>query len=143
MNGSYLVDTNILVYAYDRAELGKQKRARNILDWLESRNWGTVSTQILGEFFWTVTRRLREPLSPQEAYVELERHLRSWRTLEITRVIVLEAGRGCVYYQMPFWDAQIWATAKLNQIPKVLSEDFQHGRTIEGVEFVNPFKAEL
>jgi len=48
-----------------------------------------------------------------------------------------------VHYQMPFWDAQIWATAKLNQIPKILSEDFQHGRAIEGVVFVNPFKVEL
>jgi predicted nucleic acid-binding protein len=143
MNGSCLVDTNILVYAYDRSERAKQMRARDILDWLESRGFGTVSTQILGEFFWTVTRRIQAPLSLREAYVELERHLRSWRTLEITRVIVLEAGRGCVHYQMPFWDAQIWATAKLNQIPQVLSEDFQHGRAIEGVEFVNPFKVEL
>ena len=143
MNGSYLVDTNILVYAYDRSERAKQTRARDILDWLESRGCGTVSTQILGEFFWTVTRRIQEPLRIREAYVELERHLRSWRTLEITRVIVLEAGRGCVHYQMPFWDAQIWATAKLNQIPQVLSEDFQHDRVIEGVEFVNPFKVGL
>ena len=143
MNGSYLVDTNILVYAYDRSERAKQTRARDILDWLESRGCGTVSTQILGEFFWIVTRRIQEPLRIREAYVELERHLRSWRTLEITRVIVLEAGRGCVHYQMPFWDAQIWATAKLNQIPQVLSEDFQHGRTIEGVEFLNPFRVEL
>jgi len=143
MNGSYLVDTNILVYAYDRAEQAKQKRARNILDWLESRDCGTVSTQILGEFFWIVTRKLAEPLTLRQAYVELERHLRSWRTFEITRAVVLEAGRGCVHYQMPFWDAQIWATAKLNQIPQVLSEDFQHGRAIEGVEFVNPFEVEL
>jgi predicted nucleic acid-binding protein len=143
MNGSYLVDTNILVYAYDRAERAKQVRARNVLDWLESRNYGTVSTQILGEFFWIVTRKLAEPLSLRQAYVELERHLRSWRTFEITRAVVLEAGRACVHYQMPFWDAQIWATAKLNQIPQVLSEDFQHGRVIEGVEFVNPFKVDL
>jgi len=44
---------------------------------------------------------------------------------------------------MPFWGAQIWATAKLNQIPQILSEDSQHGRALEGVEFVNSFKAEL
>jgi predicted nucleic acid-binding protein len=143
MNDSYLVDTNVLVYAYDRAELVKQKRARSVLDWLQSRNRGTVSTQILGEFFWIVTRKLVEPLTPRQAHVELERHLRSWRTFEITRAVVLEAGRGCVHYQMPFWDAQIWATAKLNQIRQVLSEDFQHGRVIEGVEFVNPFKVDL
>jgi len=143
MNGSYLLDTNILVYAYDRAEQEKQKRARNLLDWLASRDCGTVSTQILGEFFWIVTRKLVQPLTARQAYVELERHLRAWRTFDITRAVVLEAGRGCARYQIPFWDAQIWATAKLNQIPQVLSEDFQHGRTIEGVEFVNPFQLAL
>jgi predicted nucleic acid-binding protein len=143
MNDSYLVDTNILVYAYDRSEHQKQKRARTILDWLESRGFGTLSTQILGEFFRIVTRKLAEPLTPRQAYVELERHLRTWSTLDITRAVVLEAGRGCVAYRMPFWDAQIWATAKLNQVPQILSEDFQHGRVIEGVEFKNPFKVEL
>ena len=143
MNGDYLVDTNILVYAYDRAARAKQEGARNVLKWLESRGYGALSTQILGEFFWIVTRKLAEPLSPRQAYVELERHLRSWRTIEITRAVVLEAGRGCLHYQMPFWDAQIWATAKLNQIPQVLSEDFQHGRAIEGIEFVDPFKVVL
>ena len=143
MNGSYLVDTNVLVYAYDRAEHEKQKRARNVLDWLESRGSGAVSTQILGEFFWIVTRKLKEPLTPRQAYVELERHLRSWRTFEITRAVLLEAGRGCVHYQMPFWDAQIWAAAKLNQISQILSEDFQHGRAVEGIGFVNPFIVKL
>jgi len=40
---------------------------------------------------------------------------------------------------MSFWDAQVWATAKLNQIPVVLSEDFASGCVIEGVQFENPF----
>ncbi len=143
MNVSYLVDTNILVYAYDRSEYEKQKRARALLDWLESRACGMLSTQILGEFFRIVTRKLVEPLTPRQAYVELDRHLRTWGTFDITRAVVLEAGRGCVAYQMPYWDAQIWATAKLNQVPQILSEDFQHGRVVEGVEFKNPFKAKL
>ena len=139
MNVSYLVDTNILVYAYDRSEHEKQKRARTILDWLESRGFGMLSTQILGEFFRIVTRKLAEPLTPRQAYVELERHLRTWSTLDITSAVVLEAGRGCVAYQMPFWDAQIWATAKLNQVPQILSEDFQHGRRFGDLMVINPF----
>jgi predicted nucleic acid-binding protein len=44
---------------------------------------------------------------------------------------------------LPYWDAQVWATAKLNQIPRVLSEDFQHQGRIEGVEFLNPFMAKI
>jgi predicted nucleic acid-binding protein len=52
---------------------------------------------------------------------------------------VLEAARGARDYQMHFWDAQIWATARLNQITYILSEDFNTGSVIEGVRFVNPF----
>ena len=71
MNGSYLVDTNILVYAYDRSEGAKQERARNILDGLEFRERGAVSTQILGEFFWIVTRKLAEPLTVRQPLLNL------------------------------------------------------------------------
>jgi predicted nucleic acid-binding protein len=39
---------------------------------------------------------------------------------------------------MTYWDAQIWASARLSQIPVVLSEDFGDGVIIEGVRFVNP-----
>ena len=38
---------------------------------------------------------------------------------------------------------QIWATAKINQIPRVVSEDFSSGSRIEGVEFLDPFRRTL
>jgi len=140
MNGvSFLVDTNVLVYSYDRSEHSKQKRARDVLDWLRSTDRAALSTQILGELFRALSRRLSQPLSPQDAYVQLERQARSWRILTVTPEIVLEAARGAVQYQWAFWDAQVWATAKMNHIPRVLSEDFSPGSRIEGVEFVNPF----
>lgn len=52
--------------------------------------------------------------------------------------MVLEALRGVRVHQMPYWDAQLWATARLNQIPVIFSEDFSTGATLEGVRFVNP-----
>jgi predicted nucleic acid-binding protein len=55
------------------------------------------------------------------------------------RPVVLEAVRGALTYQMSYRDAQIWASAKMNQVPVVFSEDFGEGKTIEGVRFVNPF----
>ena len=144
MNGAnFLVDTNVLVYPYDRSESRKQSKAREVLDWLEASGTGVLSTQVLAEFFWTVTRKLAQRLSAREACERVENFIRSWRVVAITPGIVLESGRGVLEYGIPFWDAQIWATAKLNQIPRVLSEDFQHGRRIEGVEFLNPFKAGL
>ena len=43
-------------------------------------------------------------------------------------------------FRISYWDALVWATAKMNQIPVVLSEDFPHISVLEGVRFINPFK---
>jgi predicted nucleic acid-binding protein len=49
--------------------------------------------------------------------------------------------RGVRDYRMSYYDAQIWAAAKLSQASAVLSEDFTAGQVIEGIRFVNPFVA--
>jgi len=139
MNGSILVDTNILVYAYDRSEPAKQVRALQVLDHLAITGAGVLSTQVLAEFFVAVTRKITSRLSIDDAHERVENYLRSWPVAELTGIIVLEACRGVKEHQLSFWDAQIWATARLNQIPIVLSEDFQPGQTIEAVRFANPF----
>jgi len=33
----------------------------------------------------------------------------------------------------------MWGAARLDQIPYVLTEDAEHGRTVEGVTFLDPF----
>ncbi len=139
MNGSVFVDTNVLVYAYDRSEPEKQGQALEILDGLATTRTGVISTQVLAEFFVTVTQKISAPLSVSEGYQRIENFLQVWTVLDMTGMVVLEATRGVRDYQFNFWDAQIWATARLNQIPVVFSEDFNTGTLIEGVRFVNPF----
>jgi predicted nucleic acid-binding protein len=144
MNGErFLVDTNILVYAYDRTEYTKQGRSRQVLDWLYRKGLGTLSTQVLGEFFAAVTRKTTEKISAREVYAIIKDYASSWKVLPVTTETILESARGVVEHQFSFYDAQIWATAKLNGIPDVLSEDFSHGRRIEGVEFRNPLLGPL
>ena len=46
---------------------------------------------------------------------------------------MLEAVRGVRDHRFSHDDAQISAAAKLNQVPVILSEDFNVGVTIEGV----------
>ncbi|MBI4164625.1 MAG: PIN domain-containing protein [Acidobacteria bacterium] len=139
----FLVDTNILVYAYDRSEMAKKAKAQTVLVWLEANQAGVLSTQVLGEFFNSTTRKLVYKLTEAEAYRSIQRYLSAWRIVTVTGAIVLEAARATAQYQIAYWDAQIWAAAKLNQIPAVLSEDFQHGQTIEGVQFLNPLKGDF
>ena len=138
MTAKFFVDTNILVYIYDRSEPAKQKLAEALYDRLTLNSRGVISTQIMAEFFNATTRRLTQPLPPEVAYRRLENYQRSWEVVNMTPTIVLEAARGVIDHQLSFWDALIWATAKLNQISVILSEDFRSGASLEGVRFINP-----
>jgi len=143
MSDNILVDTNVLVYAYDRSEPKKQRQAVQVLDRLATARVGTISTQVLSEFFVAVTCRIASPLSVDQAHERVKTYLQAWTVLDLTGLVVLEAVRGVRDHQFNFWDAQIWAAARLNQIAVVFSEDL-HGRpVIDGVQFVNPFAADF
>ena len=60
---------------------------------------------------------------------------------DVTRLIVLEALRGVRQHRLSCYDAQVWATARLNQVPTIFTEDFQDGQRLDGVTFVNPLVA--
>lgn len=137
-----LIDTNVLVYLFDQNELAKQGRSAAILPVLQELRVGRLSVQALAEFCAVVLRRLRPPLTANEALAHVENYVNSFPILPVTSLIVLEAARGVRDHQFSYHDAQIWATARLNQIPIVLSEDFNPS-TIEGVRFVNPFAVDF
>jgi len=59
------VDTNILVYAYDRTAGSKFERARELKERLWNSGEGIVSTQVLEEFYVTVTAKIPNPLKLQ------------------------------------------------------------------------------
>jgi predicted nucleic acid-binding protein len=138
MNGRILLDTNILVYIYDPFDSTKQERAIAIVDRLIQTNRAVISTQVMGEFFMATTRAKRQLLSPAEAIARIRNYMSACSVVDVTRLITLEAIRGVEAHKFGFWDAQIWATARLNQISEVYSEDFNSGAIIEGVQFTNP-----
>ena len=133
-----MVDTNILLYAYDRAEPVRQPRALAVLDTLVKRHIGVLTPQVLAEFYVNATRKLEPPLTDEEAYERIQNYMLSWEVLELSGLVVLEAARGVRTHKMAYWDAQIWASARLHQIPTVFTEDFNVGAVIEGVRFINP-----
>jgi predicted nucleic acid-binding protein len=140
MADKILVDTNVLLYAYDQGEPVKQSQAAAVLDRLASMRLGVLTPQVLAEFFVNATRKLQRPLTVEEAYDRIQNYLLSWEILDLSGSIILEAVRGVRTYQMAYWDAQIWASARLHQIPLIFTEDFNLGAVIEGVRFVNPFE---
>ena len=69
----------------------------------------------------------------------MERLVAAWLVLPVTAVVVVEAARGVRDHGLSYWDSQLWATARLNQVETIVTEDFQDGRVLEGVRFVNPY----
>lgn len=133
-----LLDTNILVYAYDRSEADKQAQAKFVLRHLTHMQLACISTQVTAEFFVTTTRKLAYPLTIPEVEVRFSNFQQSFTIFPVTPAVVMEASRAVRTYQLSFWDAQIWATAKLNQVEYIFSEDFQSGISLEGIQVINP-----
>ncbi|MDI6712624.1 MAG: PIN domain-containing protein [Anaerosomatales bacterium] len=134
-----LVDTNVLVYLFDGDEPVKRARATTVVAGLAAAGAGCVSTQVLGEFFVVVSRKFAVPLSVQAAATQVARFAELFDVLSVDADIVAEAVRGVAQHGLAYFDAQIWAAALVHGVPVVLSEDFQDGRTIEGVSFRDPF----
>jgi len=140
MTASAFLDTNVLVYPYDPSKPVKQKQAIELIGTLVAAHATVVSPQILGELFTTLSRKLKHPLSLDEARNAVAYYYGLCSVVDITGATVLEAMRGAREYQLHYWDAQIWAAARLAGVGLVFSEDFHDGAVLDGVRFVNPFR---
>jgi predicted nucleic acid-binding protein len=136
--GSALIDTNVPVYATGVDGPSKAARARETMQALAIRGAGVVSTQVLSEYSQTMLRR-----TPRSDHAEVLRAVgrlsQTWPVLIVTETTVIEAIRGTIEHGMSFYDAQLWATARLAGVDVVLTEDFTDGAVVEGVRFVDPF----
>jgi predicted nucleic acid-binding protein len=134
---SFLVDTNVLLYAVDAADAPKRERAQACIARLGLAGTGALSAQVLSEFFAVATRKVL--LSVPDAEEALQDLVRTWTVYDVTPTAVLEAVRGVRRHQLAYWDALIWATAKLQGVPNVLTEDPPGSMLLEGVKFLDPF----
>lgn len=133
------IDANVPIYLYDpRPEsAAKRQRAQALVPRLAL---GLVVTpaQVHAELINVLERKFR--LGRAEA-VFASRQLRAVTSIafldEATLDDALSAHRE---HGLSIFDAQIWATVRRAGCTHLLTEDFQDGRTLGGVTFVNPFQ---
>jgi predicted nucleic acid-binding protein len=135
------VDTNILLYAHDATETVKQPIARAAISDLWRQRSGSLSTQVLQEFYVTATRRLPRPLTRSEAREVVDLYS-AWPVVRIDPVVILAATRIEEEHQLSFWDALIVEAARLAGADRLLTEDLHDGQVIEGVRIENPFASD-
>ena len=140
MAARYLLDTNLLVYALDRREPVKRERAREVLRRVGGAGSAALPAQVLSEFANTCLKKLEPRPDPEAIRREVERLLLAFPVLPLTGPVVLEALRGVREHLLSYYDAQVWAVARLGQVAVVLSEDFNPGVVLDGVSFANPLE---
>lgn len=136
MNASCFLDTNIIVYAatgYGADEL-KRQRALGII---EEADFGT-SAQVLQEFFVTVTRKVKRPLTIADAAKWIH-HLALRPVISVDAGLVSYAIKLSAQYQIAHCDAAIIAAAHSLETPFLFSEDLNHGQAYGTVKVINPF----
>jgi len=133
------VDANVLVYARDASQPQKQPTAATWIDHLWETGTGRLSTQVLSEFYVTVTRKLDPGMAIADARADV-RDLLAWHPLSISGELVIEAWEAQDRFQLSYWDALIVAAARASACDRLLTEDLQDGQDLGGIVVVSPFR---
>lgn len=133
------MDTNVLVYARQVDEVVKQPAAAAWLAHLWESSEGRVSTQVLNEYYVTVTRKLDPPVTTADARADVA-DLGNWDPIGIDGDLIGTAWEIEDRFGFSFWDSLVVAAAKAAGCDTLLTEDLQHGQDLDGLRVVNPFE---
>ena len=131
---SVFVDTNIFLYCFDHSDPTKRDIALSLVTGL--RDSLVTSTQILQEFYWNATRKLKmTPMEGKQAVDELGKR----KVIQVSTLMISQAIDTSDLHRISFWDALIVEAASTARCSKLLSEDLNHGQVIRGIKIENPF----
>jgi len=130
------LDTNVFVYAAAGRGLDESKRKR-ALALIESENFG-LSAQVLQEFYVTVVRKIRVPLTPVAALEWIEQ-MEAFPCLPIDSGFVKIAAETSERHGLSYWDGAIVAAAELMGAKILYTEDLNDGQVYGVVRVCNPF----
>jgi predicted nucleic acid-binding protein len=137
----FFLDTNILVYTFDRTDSSKRRKANGLLaDALETHR-GIISYQVVQEFLNVATRKFSDPMTVPEAQLYLARILMPLCEVFPDSALYSEALSIAGESGMAFYDALIISSAIAGGCETVWTEELQHGRQIGTVTIRNPFTA--
>jgi len=142
---SRLIDTNVLVYAYDTSETAKREVALGIVREVWDRGGGVICLQNLSEFFVVVTGKVQKPISIAAARTIVSDILRSSRWLVIDRQAqtVMHAMDLVERTGTPYWDALIAACMLAHGVGTILTENERDFSKVPGITAINPFRTSV
>jgi predicted nucleic acid-binding protein len=134
------VDTNILLYAVDDAEPGKQAKAQLLLRQLVASNEAAVRLwQVLAESV-NQLRRWKDKGELSEA--DFDQHVQPYRTLfplVVPSLSVLDHALDLAKrYSLSYWDSMILGACKEAGVTTLHTEDMGAPRIVDQIQLLNP-----
>lgn len=138
MTALCFLDTNVLLYSisHDPAEAAKRDRAIVLLDG----NNCALSVQVLQEFYVQATRRTRSDPLPHQIAAGLVRTWLRFKVQDITPSVLTGALDIVAAHGFSYWESAIISAAQALGCRELYSEDLAHGREVQGVTILNPFR---
>jgi predicted nucleic acid-binding protein len=132
----FSLDTNVLVYAVDKAARERHETARRIVDRAPIAD-AALTEQSLFEFFHACTRKNKVPVP--EATSLIRDFAEDFTILFPHRTVIDDAFLLKAHYPLSIWDARLIAVCNAHGCDHLLSEDLQDGAQYGRVTVVNPF----
>ncbi len=138
MSAKIFLDTNVLVYAFDRSAPAKQRRALAIIKEEAAGAWA-ISWQVVQEFSAVALHRFAQPMTSADLQ-NLQRTL-LWPACSVlpSQALHLHALALHEETQFRFYDCLIVAAAIASGAEELYTEDLQRSRKLGGIRIVNPF----
>lgn len=135
------LDTNILVYAFDRLAGPRHDAAKALFQRITRDGNGVVSVQVLQEWVNTITRKVREPLALGDVRYWLQVFLNSnWQIVTPGASDLLVAVDIMERWQLSWWDALIVAMAQAAGAQILWTEDLNAGQNFGELTVRDPFR---
>lgn len=137
MRSKIFFDTNILIYMQSGLDAAKTDISRSLFEQSSSDSLVVLSSQILQEFYITMTKKLgHDPITVKKLLLLFS----DFEIVSNHTSIIFDAIDISVLHQVSFWDALVISAAISGNCKTLYSADLNHGQIIRGVQIINPFK---
>ncbi len=143
MKDNIFLDTNILIYAFDKSEARKQVISKSLFRNLSTNSEICINAQVINEFIVIVTKKIQNTISFDKVKNYIEFFSRTMSVFKLEIATSLKAIELKSKYHFSYWDSLIIASALENDCKTLYSEDMQHSQLIENpLQIINPFEGD-
>ena len=141
MQDKFVVDTSILVYAYNKSEKEKRGRCINLIKSIfNNEREAFITNQILAELFSVLALKIEKPIPTEKADLIIDSIIKSnnWNKINYTHITIKKAIDLLKSFKIPFWDSLIVATMLENDIFCIYTENTKDFKKVPRLKVINP-----